>query len=620
MRRFFLFLCDLPRIRPYLRPYRTLALVTAMLVGLSALTGLLTPWPLAILVDSVLGRKPLPAVLGSFLDSWSKTGLLVFAVLAGLIVTALQNGIAVAQEYVNTKLEQRLALDFRSDLFEHLQRLSPAFHDSAQVGGLMFTFTKQADSIGRITLALPPLVQSLATLVGMFVIAYRIDPELALLSMTVVPFIYYLTGQYTLRIAPRLVAVRDLEHQQFSLAQEAFSMLRVIVAFGREPFEYRRLRMQGETAVDARVNLTLRQTLFSLRVEVITAAGTALVLGFGGAHALHGALTPGELLVVMSYVAAVYAPLQQISYTLTTLQDEFISFRGALELLETKPEIADPPNAIDLRSTSGAVSFEGVSFAYPTRERTLEDVSFEITSGARVGIVGRTGAGKTTLVNLIMRLYDPSEGRVLLDGNDLRTLSVSSLRRQVGLVLQEPMLFSGSIEANIRYGRLEASAGEIVEAARAANAHDFITELPQGYETLLGERGAQLSGGERQRISIARAFLKDAPILVLDEPTASIDVETEAEILESLERLMRGRTTIVISHRLSVVRDADLILVVDDGRIVEQGSHEQLLELGGMYASLHGVADDADLGRMEAERDGTVWPAASERVGIRARS
>jgi len=606
MRRF-LFLRDLPRVWPYVRVYKKLAVVTCVLVGLAALTGLLIPWPLAILVDSVLGNKPLPAVLGSFFDSWSKTSLLVLAVLGGLIVTAVHHGVAVGQDYVNTKLEQRLALDFRSDLFQHLQRLSPAFHDSAQVGGLMFTFTQQADSIGRITLALPPLVQSLATLVGMFFIAYRIDPELALLSMTVVPFIYYLTGVYTQKIAPRLLMVRDLEHQQFSMAQEAFSMLRVVVAFGREPFEYRRLRTQGETAVDARVSLTLRQTLFSLRVEMITAAGMALVLGVGGAHALNGALTPGELLVVMSYVAAVYAPLNQISYTLTTLQDEFISFRGALELLETEPEIADPPNAINLRSSSGALAFEHVSFAYPTRERTLEEVSFEIVSGARVGIVGRTGAGKTTLVNLILRLYDPTEGRILLDGYDVRALSVRSLRRQVGLVLQEPMLFSGSIEDNIRYGRLEAPADEVVEAARAANAHDFIVKLPEGYGTSLGERGAQLSGGERQRISIARAFLKDAPILILDEPTASVDVETEAEILESLERLMRGRTTVVISHRLSAVRDSDLILVVDDGRVVEQGSHEQLLELGGLYASLYGVTDDTDRG---------AWPEV-ERVAAR---
>jgi len=608
MRRFFVFLRDLPRIWPYLGAYKKLAVITVVLVGVSALAGLLTPWPLAILVDSVLGNKPLPAVLGSLFDSWSKTSLLVFAVLAGLIVTAIHHGVAVAQDYVSTKLEQRLALDFRSDLFQHLQRLSPAFHDSAQVGGLMFTFTQQADSIGRIALALPPLAQSVATLVGMFFIAYRIDPELALLSMTVVPFIYYLTGVYTQKIAPRLVEVRDLEHQQFSMAQEAFSMLRVVVAFGREPFEYRRLRTQGETAVAARVSLTLRQTLFSLRVEMITAAGTALVLGVGGSHALKGALTPGELLVVMSYVAAVYAPLNQISYTLTTLQDEFISFRGALELLETEPDIADPPNAIELRSSRGALTFEHVSFAYPSRDRTLEDVSFDIKSGARVGIVGRTGAGKTTLVNLILRLYDPTGGQILLDGHDLRALSVCSLRSQVGIVLQEPMLFSGSIEDNIRYGRLEASPEEIVEAARAANADGFIVALPEGYGTSLGERGAQLSGGERQRISIARAFLKDAPILILDEPTASVDVETEADILESLERLMRGRTTIVISHRLSAVRDSDLILVVDDGRVVEQGSHEQLLELDGRYASLYGRTDDTDQGG---------WPDL-ERIALRA--
>jgi ATP-binding cassette, subfamily B, bacterial len=590
--RFFSFLGDFPRILPYLRPYWVLALVSVVVLGLSVLAGLLAPWPLAILVDSVLGEKPLPSILGSLFASWDQHSLLLFAVFAGLGVTALTNGIAVIQEYVNTKLEQRMVLDFRSDLFANAQRLSPAYHERAQVGGLMFAFTQQAHALGNITVMIPPLVQSFATLIGMFVITYRIDSQLALLALAVVPFIYYSTGYYTNRIGPRLLHVRDLEHRQFSFIQEVLSMFRVVLAFGRERYEHKRFRDLGQTAVDARVDLTLRQTLFSLAVDLITATGTALVLGFGGYHALQGTLTVGELLVVLSYIAAVYAPLQQISYTLTTLQEEFIGLRMALDILDAEPDIRDAPDAIEMERARGAVAFQNVSFAYEGRAQTLTDISFEAQAGQRIAVVGPTGAGKSTMMALIARLYDPREGRILLDGFDLRSLTVKSLRRQISIVLQEPLLFSGTIEDNIRYGRLDASGYDVVEAAMAANAHAFIVSLPAGYATELGERGAQLSGGERQRISIARAFLKDAPILILDEPTSAIDTETEAAILDALDQLMVGRTTFVISHRVTGIRDADMVLVLDHGHLVEQGSPQELLRANGLFRRLYAIEGD----------------------------
>jgi ABC-type multidrug transport system fused ATPase/permease subunit len=302
----------------------------------------------------------------------------------------------------------------------------------------------------------------------------------------------------------------------------------------------------------------------------------------------------------MGYVAALYTPLEQISNTVSGLQMQFITLRGALRLLETDPEIHEKPAARSIDRAAGRVTFVNVSFSYLGRRGTLTDVSFEAQPGARAAIVGPTGAGKSTLLNLIPRFYDPQTGRVLLDGHDVRDLTLSSLRAQISMVLQEPLLFSGTLGENIRYGRLEASDDEVVEAARAANAHEFISKLPHGYETLIGERGARLSGGERQRVSVARAFLKDAPILLLDEPTSAIDSKTEAAILEALERLMAGRTTFMVAHRLSTIADADLVLVVNHGKVVEQGTPEELLGLGGLYSELHAAQHGARRGKATA--------------------
>lgn len=581
----------IPRALRYLRPYWRLAAISVALILLSSAAALLMPWPLKVLVDNVLEGHPLPPFLAGIFGSGSdvRFTLLVFAVLAGLAIALIDSGLTVLSNYVNTKMDQRMVLDFRSDLFQHAQRLSLSFHDQRRSGQLIFAINGQADAIARLVMIIPPLAQSVITLVGMVWIVVAIDTKLALLSLTVVPFLYYSIRYYTTRIETRLQEVKGMEGETLSIIHEAISMLRVIVAFGREPHEYRRFREQGERAVDARVKLTVRQTLFSLAVNLITAFGTALVLGFGAYKVLEGDLTVGQLLVVMAYIAAVYQPLEAISSTAGSLQELLISLRISFELLDTEPEIKDEPGAVSVGQTTGRVTFENVNFSYNKRKDTLKDISFEVEPGQVVAIVGPTGAGKTTLISLIPRFYDPVGGGILLDGKETRQLTVKSLREQISIVQQEPLLFRGTIADNIRYGRLEASMDEIMQAAKDANAHDFIMGLPQQYEAEIGERGSQLSGGERQRICVARAFLKDAPILILDEPTSSIDSKTESIILDALDRLMAGRTTFMVAHRLSTIRNADLILVLDHGEIVEQGTHDDLLEINGLYKHLHEV-------------------------------
>ena len=575
------------RVLHYLKPYWRLALVSAVLIIVGALVGLLAPWPLQILFDNVLGGRPLPGFLDFFLGNMNPVGLMLCVVIGGVVLTLLHNGLTVLDNYVNTRMDQSMVLDFRSDLFRHAQRLSLSFHDQRRSGMLIYAINSQADAAARLVMAIPLLAQSLLTLIGMFWILLLIDWQLALLSLTVVPFLYYSVGFYMRHIQERLYQVRRMEGESLSIIHEAISMLRVIVAFGREDHEHGRFRSQGEKTVDARVKLTVRQTLFSLVVNTITAIGTALVLGYGAFRAMDGGITPGQLLVVMAYLALVYKPLETISSTIGSLQEIFVSLKVAFDLLDKVPEIKDAPDAQAIIRARGQIAFRNVHFNYKGRVDTLKDISFEAREGQVIAIVGPTGAGKSTLVSLMPRFYDVVQGTVLLDGHDIRKLTLKSLREQISIVLQEPLLFSGSIAENIRYGRLDASMDEIMEAARSANAHDFILRLPKKYDTELGERGVQLSGGERQRIAVARAFLKNAPILILDEPTSSIDSKTEVVILDALDRLMLGRTTFLIAHRLSTIRRADQILVIDQGRLVEQGTHAELLCRGGLYRQLH---------------------------------
>jgi ABC-type multidrug transport system fused ATPase/permease subunit len=579
----------LRRAARYLRSYRTLATLSALVMVASTITGLLAPWPLKVLVDSVLQDHPLPSFVAPLLGAVNgeRVALLMLTVGAGFAITVASNALSVADNYVNTTIHENIVLDFRSDLFTHAQRLSLAYHDQRRTGRVIFAINNQGSAAAGLVMAMPPLVQSALLLCGMFWVSFQIDATLTLLSLTVVPLIYYAISYYMRHIQKRLHKVKGMEAESLSMIHEAMQMLRVITAFGREGHEFRRFRDHGERTVSERISVTVQQTAFSLFINSATALGTALVLGVGGYFTLQGRLTVGDLLVVMSYIAMVYKPLEQITKSMSAIQEKVVGLSIACRLLDHEPEIRDVPGARAIDTAKGGIAFEDVSFSYRGREGTLRHISFDAPPGTVVAVVGPTGAGKTTLVSLIPRFYEPTSGRILLDGSDIRTVSLVSLRQQISIVLQEPLLFAGSIADNIRYGRLEATMDEVVEAAQAANAHAFVEALPNGYDTTLGERGVQISGGERQRISIARAFLRNAPVLILDEPTSAIDSKTERVILDALDRLMVGRTTFVVAHRLSTIRRADRILVLRAGELVESGSHEELLALNGLYRQLH---------------------------------
>jgi len=614
---------SLPRVKPYLGPYRKYLIWVMLLTLATVVLGLAEPWPLAVILNQVLtDENPTgvtKAIFGSDPTSWV---VIVTMVVGRFLIIVVGNATTVLSNFFGAKTEQNMVMDLRSDLFAHVQRLSFTFHDERRTGALMSQINLQAASVGNIVMVIPPIIEAMLTLVGMLVIALLIDWEVALLALAVVPLLYWSFGVYGSRIVPRLRKVQELEWKSLSIVHESMAMLRVIVSFGREDYEHQRFREQGRTAVDERVKLTVGQSMYTLFVQTATAAGTSLVLGVGAWHVIEGKIAIGELLVLMTYIGSVYRPLEQISTTVGMIHEELVQFNASLDLLDMEPEVKERENAIELPRSRGHVVVGGVGFAYKGRHETLKNVSFEALPGERVAIVGHTGAGKSTLMSLLVRFYDPASGAIAIDGVDLRDLKLASLREQISLVLQEPLLFSGTIEENIRYGRLEASEDDIRDAARAANAHDFIEGLPRGYQTPLGERGAQLSGGERQRICVARAFLKDAPILILDEPTSSIDSKTEGVILDALDDLMEGRTSFMIAHRLSTVRHADQILVLNEGRIVERGTHEELLETGTIYRQLHeaqtrerkrrGSVRNGGGGESEREVEELVWRQVTE--------
>jgi ATP-binding cassette subfamily B protein len=538
---------------------------------------LLTPLPLKIAVDSAIGSRPLPGFLDALLPGDTPPSTItVLVIAAGLVLAVglLSEMQEVAEEILREYAGGKLTLGLRTQLFRHSQRLSLLYHDRRGVTDSTYRIQYDAPAIQHVLIdSLIPLIASVFTLAGMLYVTAQIDLQLALITLVVAPILAWLSWAYSRRLRTRWLKVHELDGMAFSVAQEALEAIRVVKAFGQEKREERRYARHSGESLRENVRVAIVEGVFGVLIGLTTAAGTATVLFVGVRLVLSGALTLGDLLLVIGYLAQIYGPLSTLSSSKAALQSSLASAERAFSLLDEEPDVVDRPDAQPLARASGAVTFDEVSFAYRENHPVLHNVSFEISPGTRVGISGKTGAGKTTLMSLLTRLYDPCSGQILLDGIDLRDYKLADLRNQFAIVLQEPVLFSTTIAENIAYGRTGAGEGEIVEAAKAANAHEFIVGLPHGYESQVGERGMSLSGGERQRIALARAFLKDAAILVLDEPTSSVDTKTESAIMEAMERLMRGRTTFMIAHRLGTLANCDERLELEDGRVVKFEKH-----------------------------------------------
>jgi ATP-binding cassette subfamily B protein/subfamily B ATP-binding cassette protein MsbA len=570
----------------FLHPYRTRMAFVACLLLLEVALGALEPWVLKVVIDYVLVGQPMPEPFAQWLQATgvdSPLSLLVTLVVAGVVLQLTHQALSASSTQLQVEAGQRMVYGLRYRLLEHLQALGLHHHVKTGTGDSVYRVDVDAYAIENLLIGGLPLVTSVATLVVMFAILLNLDMTVALLSLAVVPFLYLSIRYYISTLMTREEEVKELESKLVERLYETFSAIRLVKSFAREAHEVARYAAAGAQTMQARVGLTWRQSVFSLVVSGITIVGTAIVLIVGGLRVLQQQMTIGDLTVVIAYLSAVYGPLSTIAYTTGQLQGALAGAKRVRAMLMQAPETVDRPDAVDASSISGQVRFEDVGFKYPDGAEVLHDISFDARPGEMIALVGLTGAGKTTLVSLIPRFYDVSAGRILVDGLDVRQYRLQSLRERIAIVLQEPVLFSGTIADNLRYGRLDATREEIEEAARAAHAHDFISRLPKGYDTAIAEAGASLSGGERQRLSVARAILKNAPILILDEPTSSLDAISEEIVFAALRRLRAGRTTIVIAHRLSTVRDADRILVLDEGRISAVGRHDELLKMSQLY-------------------------------------
>lgn len=567
-----------------------LAVVSMMLPQIAL--DMLKPWPMAFLIDYVLKKeKASPAV--ETIVSWlpgahTEANLILWSVAATIVIFLLSWVIQLATAYANISFGQRIIYDLAGNLFAKLQRLSLRFHTSKSVGDNIRRVSSDCSCVATIVRdAILPLISAMISLVSMLLLLWGLDSTLTLLSLLIIPYMVLIFFYYAKPMMERSYEQQEIEGKGYELVEQTFAAIPVVQAFTAEESNSLRLRGNLKDTLKATLRATHVQLQFKVLMGLATAVGTAGVLWIGATHVLEGSLTVGQITVFLGYLVSFYTPLEAIMYTSSTIQGAAGSARRVLEVLNTKTDITDKPEAPVLPPSKGHVVFDNITFGYEPERPILRNVSLEVQPGQTIALIGTTGAGKSTLAGMIPRFMDPWQGRLLIDGRDVRDVRLKSVRSQIGIVLQEPFLFPLSISANIAYGRPHATHAEIEAAARAANAHEFIQKLPKKYDTVVGERGSTLSGGERQRIAIARALLKNAPILILDEPTSALDAETEAAFMHALGSLTKNRTTFIIAHRLSTVRHADKIVVLRDGGIAEAGNHDELLARNGIYAGLY---------------------------------
>lgn len=581
------------KITRLLWPHRkSLALALVAIIAESA-TGLLEPWPLKIVFDYVFGSKRMPGWLARLLDTTvgqDKLSVLNFAAAAVIIIAVVGAISSYTEKYMTTSIGQRVMHDLRLTLYNHIQRLSLAFFSEQKTGDLIVRMTSDIDAVQDfVSSALLGILINCLTLLGMLGVMFYLDWRFTLISLSVAPALFLVVYSFTRRIKRAARAVKKKEGEIASVVQESFSAMRLIKAFAREDYETRRLYGKSLESVDMALLARGVKAKLSPIVEVIVACGTCLVLWYGARLVLTSQISSGALIVFILYLGKLYKPMRDLSKMTDTVSKAQVGFERIREVLQVESLVRDMPGARRAPAFEGHIEFENVSFGYNEEQPVLKEINLSVEPGQFIALVGPTGSGKSTLVSLIPRFYDPVSGVVKIDGTDVRRFKLNSLREQISYVLQESYLFRASVWENIAYGRPSATREDIVRAARLANAHEFIERMPDGYDTIIGERGETLSGGQRQRITIARAIIRNTPILLLDEPSSGLDAESEELVFEALARLMEGKTAVVIAHRLATVMRAQRIYAVENGQIVESGTHEELCASGGLYSRLYEI-------------------------------
>jgi ATP-binding cassette subfamily B protein len=580
------------RVLAYYRPFLPHTILGLLLSFAGIGLNLLKPWPFKIIVDDVIPRFSLRAnVHFPFNESWwnqdPKTLVLILCLVL-VVIQVIWSLLSWGTTYIFVKVGLEALLKLRTDLYSHLQRLSLKYHDARRSADSSFRVAYDSQSLQTIyNRGFTNIFGSAVTLISTFFIMLRMDWKLSLLSLAIIPFLLATIYFFAKRIRSQSTSIQEVESGVLVQAQEGLSSIRMVHAFGREDWEIHQFHAQAAQSLRANLRLTLTNMNSALVISTLMLISTAAMYYVGTMHVLAGTLTLGSLLVFTAYILMLYGPLEQLTYTAWAMEGATAGARRCFEVLDRPDDVADAPDAVAISSTQGAIMFQNVSFGYRDEREILRAIDLRIDPNQIIALVGGTGAGKSTLLSLVPRFYDPTVGSVSLDGRDLRQITKKSLREQIGIVLQDTLLFSTTVRENIAYGRPGATEQEIIDAARRAQADQFIQQMPDGYASQVGERGGRLSVGQRQRIGIARAFLKNAPILLLDEPTSALDPTTESAIMATIKELMKGRTTLIVTHRLATIHNVDQIVVLENGQIMERGRGPELVKRGGVYAKLY---------------------------------